>query len=120
MRLLLVDDDRMNVELFVDVLEGAGHEVVVERDGTGARERALREAFDLIVLDVQLPGLAGDEVCRALRRAGVRAPIIALSSAAMPEQIARTSAVGFDAYLTKPIAPETLREAVRRYGRNGR
>lgn len=117
MRLLLVEDDRMNEELFVDALEGAGHAVVVERDGARGRDRALGERFDLIILDVQLPGVSGDAVCRSLRLAGVRAPILALSSSAMPEQIARAREAGFDAYLTKPISPAALRDAVRRHAR---
>ncbi len=116
MRVLLVEDNRMNVEFFLDALEGEGHSVVVERDGALGRERALAEGFDLIVLDVQLPAMDGYTLCRALRDAGVRIPIVALSSSAMPEQVERGRAAGFDAYLTKPISPAALREAVRRHG----
>jgi two-component system alkaline phosphatase synthesis response regulator PhoP len=115
LRLLLVDDNAMNVEFFADVLEGDGHELVIERDGPSGRERALREPFDLIILDIQLPGLDGMSLCRELRAAGISRPIVALSSAAMPEQIERGMAVGFDAYLTKPISPPALRAAVRRF-----
>ena len=113
MRVLLVDDDRMNVELFVDSLAADGHEVTVERDGPAGRERALRESFDVLILDIQLPGMDGYAVCRDLRAAGVRSPILALSSAAMAENVSRGLAAGFDAYLTKPISPSALREAVR-------
>lgn len=113
LRVLLVDDDRMNVELFVDSLAADGHEVTVERDGPAGRERALRESFDVLILDIQLPGMDGYAVCRDLRAAGVRSPILALSSAAMAENVSRGLAAGFDAYLTKPISPSALREAVR-------
>lgn len=119
MRLLLVDDNALNLELFVDVLEGDGHQVTVERDGVNARRRALAEAFDLLVLDVQLPGLDGLALCRELRSAGIRTPMVAISSSAMPEQVARGRASGFDDYLTKPISPSALRVAVRRYERPG-
>ncbi len=112
MRVLLVDDNAMNVELFVDILTGAGHDVVVERDGPGGRARALVEPFDLVILDIQLPGIDGYAVCRDLRAAGIGGPIVALSSAAMPEQIERGHGAGFDAYWTKPIGPAALREAV--------
>lgn len=115
MRLLLVDDDPMNVELFVAALESDGHEVVVERDGASGRDRGLRERFDLLILDIQLPGIDGYAVCRQLRAAGVDRPIVALSSAAMAEQISRGAAAGFDEYLTKPISPAALRAAVRRF-----
>jgi len=115
MKLLLVEDNPINVELFVDSLESDGHEIVVERDGVSGRARAVAERFDLVVLDVQLPRLDGLTLCRHLRAAGITAPILALSSAAMSEQVRRGEAAGFDAYLTKPIAPAVLREAVRRF-----
>ncbi len=105
----------MNVELFSDSLETDGHEVVVEREGPTGRDRALRERFDLLILDIQLPGMDGYAICRELRAAGVGGPIVALSSAAMAEQVDRGMAVGFDAYLTKPISPAALRAAVRRF-----
>lgn len=115
MRLLLVEDNPLNVEVFVDGLEVVGHEVVVERDGVMGLKRALAEPFDLVLVDVRLPRLSGAELCRELRAAGVRAPIVALSSGAMAEDVARGFAAGFDGYLTKPISPHALREAVRRY-----
>lgn len=115
MRVLLVDDNAMNVELFADSLESDGHEVVVEREGLAGRDRALRERFDLVILDIQLPGMDGYAICRDLRSAGVGGPIVALSSAAMADQIQRGTAAGFDAYLTKPISPAALRAAVRRF-----
>jgi len=116
MRVLIVDDNPMNAELFSDVLEDDGHQIAIERDGPAGRDRALAERFDLILMDIQLPGMEGTEVCRVLRKAGVTRPILAITSAAMPEQISRGAAAGFDEYLTKPISPTALREAVRRYG----
>jgi two-component system alkaline phosphatase synthesis response regulator PhoP len=117
MRILLVEDDPLNVELFTAVLEDDGHEMTVERDGQAGRDRALRESFDLVILDIQLPHLRGDAVCRELRAAHLTMPIIGLSAEALPEQSTRNRSAGFDAYLTKPIEPPNLREAVRRAGR---
>lgn len=114
MRVLLVDDNAMNVELFTDSLESDGHEVVVERDGTAGRERALGERFDVVILDIQLPGMDGYAICRDLRTAGVAGPIVAVSSSAMADQVERGLAAGFDEYFTKPISPAALRAAVRR------
>jgi CheY-like chemotaxis protein len=116
MRLLLADDNEMNVDLFTAALDQ--HDVVVERDGAAALQRALSETFELILLDVQMPRMRGDEVCRELRARGIRTPIVALTAAAMPDDIARASGVGFDAYLTKPISPESLRAAVRQYAKS--
>lgn len=108
----------MNVELFTAALESDGHEVLVERDGRSGLDRALHERFDLVILDVQLPGLDGLTVVRELRAADVRGPIVALSSSAMPEQMQEGLAAGFDEYLTKPISPAELRRAVQRLGGN--
>jgi CheY-like chemotaxis protein len=116
MRLLLVEDDALNVELFEAALEPE-HELVVERDGPAGYRRALEGGFDLILLDIHLPGMRGDEICTALRDARVSTPIVALTASAMRHEIETASAHGFDAYLTKPIAPADLRDAVRRYAR---
>lgn len=115
MRVLIVDDNRMNTELFSDILADDGHQIAIERDGPAGRDRALAEAFDVILMDIQLPGLEGTEVCRALRSAGITRPILALTSAAMPEQVSAGRMAGFDEYLTKPISPGALRDAVHRY-----
>lgn len=116
MRVLLVDDNPMNVELFVDSLEMDGHEITVERDGPSGLARGLATDFDVVILDIQLPGKDGIAVCRDLRQAGRTLPILALSSAAMADQVERGMDAGFDAYLTKPISPSALREAVRKIG----
>jgi DNA-binding response OmpR family regulator len=116
MRILLVDDNVMNVELFTDVLEADGHEVVTERDGVSGRDRALAERFDMLILDIQMPRMDGHAVCRELRSKGITAPILAVTSSAMPDQVARGGESGFDDYLTKPISPQALRAAVRARG----
>ena len=115
MRILLVEDDQMNVELFESALETDGHEIVTERDGAAGEARA-SDRFDLVLLDIQLPKKDGLEVCRSLRARGLRMPIVALSASVLPEEIARTKAAGFDLFLSKPISPRDLREAVRRLG----
>lgn len=113
MRILLVDDDELNLELFAATLGGDGHDVMIERTGPSGEARALAETFDLILLDIQLPGRSGIDVCRALRASGVRAPIIALSASVLPAEIAKTKDAGFARFLAKPIAPAELRAAVR-------
>jgi CheY-like chemotaxis protein len=115
LRILLIEDDPMNVELFESALETDGHEVVTERDGLAGEERAT-DTFDLILLDVQLPKKGGLDVCRSLRERGLRIPIVALSASVLPEEIARTKSAGFDLFLSKPISPRDLRNAVRLLG----
>ena len=115
MRILLVEDDPMNVELFESALESDGHEIVTERDGAAGEQRA-SDRFDVILLDIQLPKKSGLEVCKSLRARGLRMPIVALSASVLPEEIARTKAAGFDIFLSKPISPRDLRSAVRLLG----
>jgi len=119
LRILLVEDDAMNVELFESALETDGHEIVTERDGAAGEQRA-SDKFDLVLLDIQLPKMNGLEVCRSLRARGLRMPIVALSASVLPEEIARTKAAGFDLFLSKPISPRDLRDAVRRLSRGSR
>ncbi len=118
MKLLLVEDDPLNGQFFVAALKPDGHTIVVERDGIAGRDRALAVPFDLIVLDIALPGMRGDAVCRALHAAGLRTPIVALTASVLPEQLALIRDVGFALILTKPIEPEALRAAVRRFERS--
>lgn len=108
----------MNVTLFTDVLQDAGHEVVVANDGVAGRDLALAGAFDLCIFDIHLPRMRGDQAVRELRAAKVTGPIVALSSSALASEIERGMTAGFDAYLTKPIAPAALREMVRRFARS--
>jgi CheY-like chemotaxis protein len=115
MRILLVEDDPKNVELFQAALVDE-HEVVVERDGVAGQQRALAEVFDLILLDIQLPKRNGIEVCRSLRAAGLRIPIVALSASVLPDEVARTKDADFARFLSKPISPAALRAAVRDLG----
>ncbi len=117
MRVLVVEDEPMNVTLFVDVLEADGHEVVVATDGVTGRDLAVTGSFDLCIFDVHLPKLRGDDAVRELRAGGFARPVIALSSSALSGEVDRGRAAGFDAYLTKPISPSALRDAVRTYAR---
>lgn len=116
MRLLLVEDNAANIALFQAVLEDDGHSVVVCTNGRAGYERAVSETFDGLLLDIQIPGMTGDEICRALRAAGQTLPILALSASALPDQIETAMRAGFTAYLTKPIRPQALRDAVRNLG----
>ena len=112
MRILLIEDDPTNIELFESALESDGHEIVTERDGAAGEARA-SDRFDLILLDIQLPKKDGLEVCRSLRARGLRMPVVALSASVLPEEIARTKSAGFDIFLSKPISPRDLRNAVK-------
>lgn len=114
MRILLAEDNEMNVEFFLAALRDAAYEVSVARDGLAARDLALSEPFDVMVLDLQMPKLDGYSLCRDLRAAGITRPIVALTAAAMEADVARGREAGFDEYLTKPASVSELRATLRR------
>jgi CheY-like chemotaxis protein len=121
-RILVVDDTAASLKLARVVLESAGYEVRGARDSVEV-ERALGEApFDLILMDLRLPGVDGFEVTRRLRRdpRTKDVPIVALSAYAMQEDQARARAAGCDGFLTKPIDTRTLAAAVGRHIAEGR
>lgn len=119
MRVLLVEDDPLSAEFVLASLEDEGCDIAVEVDGNAGLRRARAESFDLLLLDIGLPYLRGDVLCEELRRAGVRAPIVAITATALHDEVTRLRTRGFDAVFTKPIGAATLRDLVRRYGGGG-
>ena len=114
-RVLLVDDQPDQVEMYHFALADGGF--VVDAAGTGqqAIERAREERPDVIVLDLRLPDLSGWEVCAVLKEDPHTAaiPIIILTAAASPTLAEQAAAAGCAAHLVKPCYPEDLIEAVR-------
>jgi len=111
-RLLVVDDDPHILELVEHVLQTAGHQVVRATTGHGALEAASRETFDLVVLDVLLPGIDGREVCRRLRRNGM-VPVLMLTALGELHHKLQGFDAGADDYLAKPFEPGELVARVR-------
>jgi len=112
---LVVDDDEGMLGLLERLLGAAGLEVTTAASGEDALASALAERPDVVTLDVNLPGLSGYEVCRALREAyGASLPILFLSGS-RTESFDRVAGLllGADDYLTKPFAPDELLARVR-------
>jgi signal transduction histidine kinase/DNA-binding response OmpR family regulator len=105
-RVLVVDDVLANRLVAKAMLAPAGHEVRLASDGQEALGLAAAEPFDVILMDVQMPGMDGLEATRRIRalpgRSG-RVPIVAVTASAMPEQVAACTAAGMDRHLAKPI-----------------
>lgn len=114
-RVLLVEDDPLNVELFTAVLERDGYAVEVVTDGSQVEQRV--EAFrpDLILMDINLPAVDGTELLLRLRRnhatAGLR--ILAVTAHAMKGDAESFVAMGFDGYVSKPVEVKRFRAIVR-------
>jgi DNA-binding response OmpR family regulator len=112
-RILIVEDEQaIAFGLRLD-LQNEGYAVEVESDGETAFERAKKETFDLILLDIMLPRKDGFDICRDLRRAGCRTPIILLTARAQEAEIVMGLELGADDYVTKPFSPRVLRARVK-------
>lgn len=104
-RILIVEDNLVNMELFIDILSTAGYECIHTADGENAIEIAKKEVPDLILLDIQLPGMDGLTVGRILRSIAEtkNLRIIALTAYAMKGDKEMFLDKGFDGYISKPI-----------------
>jgi DNA-binding response OmpR family regulator len=112
-RILVVEDEPPLALGLEDDLKLEGYEVEVVRDGETASRRAREQSFDLIILDVMLPHKDGFEVCRELRRAGLRMPVILLTAKTQESDKVLGLELGADDYVTKPFSPRELRARVK-------
>jgi DNA-binding response OmpR family regulator len=112
-RILIVEDEPDIALVLEDDLTLEGHQVEVVRDGGTASQRGREPDWDLILLDVMLPGKDGFDVCRELRRAGVRTAIILLTAKAQEAEKILGLELGADDYVTKPFSPRELRARIK-------
>jgi DNA-binding response OmpR family regulator len=112
-RILIVEDEPdIALGLQMD-LRDEGYDVEVSADGEDASKRAREQPWDLILLDVMLPSKDGFEVCRDLRRARIRTPVIMLTAKAQEAEKVMGLDMGADDYVTKPFSPRELRARIR-------
>jgi two-component system, sensor histidine kinase and response regulator len=115
-RILVAEDNPTNQKLVLLLLEQRGHQVVLASDGRQAVARATEQAFDLILMDVQMPGLSGLEAAAAIREreqgTTTHVPIIALTAHAMTGDRERCLAAGMDGYVSKPLRASELFGAI--------
>jgi DNA-binding response OmpR family regulator len=112
-RILIVDDEPEIVRGLEDNLRFEGYQTSTASDGREALTVAAREAPDLILLDIMMPGLSGWDVCRALRGQGIDVPIIMLTARAEEGDRVRGLELGADDYITKPFSLRELLARVR-------
>ena len=111
-RILVVEDEPGIALALEDDLTLEGYQVEVLGDGAAAAKRAREASFDAILLDVMLPGKDGFEVCRELRRHGVRTPILMLTARAQEAEKVLGLEAGADDYVTKPFGVRELRARI--------
>ncbi|HYE46978.1 MAG TPA: response regulator [Caulobacter sp.] len=116
-RVLLAEDNPINALLARTLLEREG--CLVDRAASGEETLAALEAgaYDLILMDVRMPGLSGLDAARALRARGVSTPIVALTADAFEDDRRACLAAGMDDFLVKPLTPASLRTALARWAR---
>jgi CheY-like chemotaxis protein len=123
-RILIVEDNPLNLKLIRDVLEFRGFDVVTARSGEEGVTVAASSAPDLVLMDLQLPGIDGHEALQRIH-ADPRCrdvPVVAVTAFAMKEDIARAEAAGFAGYIAKPISVRALPEQLAQFlpvGPNG-
>lgn len=117
LRILLVEDNDINIRYAVALLEKMGHEVIVAIDGKVALEIMESFSFDLVLMDIQMPVMNGDEAIVIIREkekeSGAHTPIIALTAFALKGDKEKYLKLGFDGYHSKPIEPLVLIEEMK-------
>jgi DNA-binding response OmpR family regulator len=118
-RILIVEDEPSIALALEDDLRREGYETRLVGDGNDAARIAVAERFDLILLDVMLPGRDGFEVCRDVRRAGVATPILLLTARTHEAEKLLGFETGADDYVTKPYSVRELRARIKALVRRG-
>jgi two-component system cell cycle response regulator DivK len=116
-RILVIEDTEDNRQIIRDLLTSAGYEMIEAVDGIEGVATAEREKPDLILMDIQLPGIDGYEATRRIRKLPelAKVPIIAVTSYALSGDEAKTRAAGCDGYVAKPFSPRQLLAKVREF-----
>ena len=115
LKILVVDDSPDNQAFHKIILTRAGAQVTTADNGQDCLDRAEKQAFSVILMDLQMPNLDGHEATASLRGRGYTGPIIALTAHAMAEEKERCQAAGFTDYLSKPVDVKTLLQRIVAY-----
>src|SRR5713226_2849129 len=119
MQILVVEDERRMAELLERTLQEEGHQVVLARDGREGFDVARCSGFDVILLDVMLPGMDGHSVARKLRESGNQTPVLMLTARDATSDVVKGLDSGADDYLTKPFSIDILLARLRSVSRRG-
>ncbi|MCX9085384.1 MAG: response regulator [Candidatus Methanoperedens sp.] len=117
-KVLIVEDNPMNMELMLVMLKTNGFEAYSAFDGKEAIENMEKENFDIILMDIELPGINGVEVARTIKEKYKNIPIIAVTSFAMRGDKERFIASGFDDYVSKPVDISSFLIKLNKYKKN--
>jgi two-component system cell cycle response regulator DivK len=115
-KVLIVEDNELNMKLFHDLLEAQGYETIETREGLAALSLAREHRPDLILMDIQLPEISGLEVTKWLKEDDelAKIPVVAVTAFAMKGDEERIREGGCEAYISKPISVSHFLETIRR------
>lgn len=114
LRILSVDDNKFIQDIQGKLVGHLGHDVVRAMSGREALDILMRERFDVVLMDVQMPEMDGFDTLKAIRAKGIRTPIIAVTGSDTPEEVASFKAAGFNGFVAKPIKTERLASELNR------
>lgn len=116
-KILIVDDNNDVVTTYRVVLERMGYAVEVARDGNECLEKIEQDRPDMVLLDVLLPGLSGNEVCRVIKETARTSdmPVVAITASVAADTREKMAEVGADAFLLKPIEVSDLNRVVKQF-----
>ena len=114
--ILIVEDNEKNMKLARDILQAKGYQTVEAETGEDGVKLAKERKPDLVLMDIQLPGINGIEAFRQIRAeaATAKIPVVALTASVTPTDRSLITAAGFDAFISKPISLKEFVETVRR------
>jgi CheY-like chemotaxis protein/HPt (histidine-containing phosphotransfer) domain-containing protein len=115
LKILLAEDDPANQKMTMLMLQKMGHTVELAEDGVEAVEMARAQAYDIILMDIQMPVMGGLEATRKLRQVGFTTSIIAMTASAMKGDRERFLEAGADDYIAKPIRRDVVRDILNRH-----
>lgn len=115
--ILIVEDNELNMKLFIDLLSNLGSRLIECRDGRDALNLVKIEHPDLIIMDIQLPFISGIELTKQIKSEDAlkHIPVIAVTAYAMSHDKEKIEESGVDEYITKPIQIDSFLQAVKKY-----
>jgi len=113
--ILLVEDSLVIQQIESALIRRLGYQVAIAQTGEIALTLAIQQGFELILMDMQLPGICGIETTKRLRAMGITTPILAITGNNSEEDKAACRMAGMNGFLTKPIKPEQLEAVIQRF-----
>ncbi len=114
-KVLVVEDNPLNMELVIEILLARGFTVHEAFNGEEAIRKAENEDYDLILMDIELPGMDGVDVTKILKAKNKNIPVVALTSYAMKGDKERFMKAGFDEYVSKPLDISDFQKRLEKY-----